>query len=159
MIDWPLDIGDEEVIIRGICSPFHASASKKKLKADAFEPTPGTDEVSVLRHAIIDANGCKAHAKAIADPASGKTYQGVAALNAGAIRHVGAQISDSRAEFLGHADIKLGVVRPLENDPPSPEDIQRLTAIKRALLKIAKYHPDSDADSDIWSGAPMAPPA
>jgi len=158
MPEWPLEVENEEIIVRGLCSPYHWSVSKNKLKPEAFEPTPGTDEVSVMRYVILNANGCKEKAKAIADPSENKIYQGVACLRASAIRSAGVDVVDSRIEYLGHADIKLGISRPTNGDPPSPQDVKRLRQIGKDLLKITKTYLDPNPASETWSGESMLPP-
>lgn len=158
MTEWPLEVDGEETIVRGLCSPYHWSVRKNRLRPEAFEPTPGTDEVSVMRYAILDANGCKEKAKAIADPSSGKIYQGVACLRACTIRSKGIDVVDSRIEYLGHADIKLGISRPANGDPPSPEDVRRLRQIGKDLLNITTTYLDPDPASETWGGDPMLPP-
>lgn len=59
------------MIVRGICSPYHVS-SKGKLKPEAYDPTPETDEVSVMRADYLGVDGCKEKAKALENQEKGK---------------------------------------------------------------------------------------
>lgn len=113
-----------------------------------------------MRFSLLGADKCKERAKAIADHnvSPPKVYSGVAALRTRNIQEAGVTVSDSRSEFLGHADIKVGVVRPANNEPPSPADVKRLKDTQKALMAIAKYHVDPDPDATSWTGAPMLPP-
>lgn len=155
--DWPREVDNPEIIVRGICSPYHASASKKKLKPEAFDPYRGTDEISVMRHVMITADECKARSKKLADPGHGKIYAGMAALRAREIKNVGVRIVDSREEFYGHADIKIGIVRPIDEPPERGEDVKRLAEIAKALKKIANYHVDPEPNIEKWTGPPLTP--
>jgi len=107
MPDVPIEIANEEAIVRGICSPYHVS-SKGKLKPEAYDPSPATDEVSVIRHAYVGSDFCKKKAKELEDREKRKIYQGLAVLSARQIRSVGSEVVDSRQIFFGHADIKHG---------------------------------------------------
>ncbi|QDQ85799.1 hypothetical protein [Paraburkholderia megapolitana] len=149
-MDLPLEIDDSETIVRGMCSPYHVS-SKGKVKPEAFDPTPDTDEVSVMRHDYMGSDACRERALALEDTAKGKIYRGLAALSAGSIREAGADVVDSRHIFDGHGDIKLGfVVKP--GEPLPPEELIRMRALTKALAKAAKYFPDPNPQAAQWTG-------
>src|SRR5438876_9799331 len=101
----PTPIGDSENIVRCVCSPYHVS-SKGKLKPEAYDPTPNTDEVSVIRSDFKGADFCKINAKELEQPEKQKIYRGLAVLSAKQIRLEGADVVDSREIYEGHADIK-----------------------------------------------------
>jgi hypothetical protein len=108
------EIGDAEVIARGICSPFHVR-SNGKLKPEAYEPTPETDEISTMRVDWIGSDACKKRAKDLEDPDHEKVYRGLAILSAKQINQCGVTIIDTREVFLGpcryktrHNSIKKG---------------------------------------------------
>ncbi|MFM0543990.1 hypothetical protein PQR29_04605 [Paraburkholderia strydomiana] len=146
----PLEIDDAEIIVRGMCTPYHVS-SKGKVKPEAFDPTPGTDEVSVMRYDGMGADACKSQALQLEDPTQQKVYRGLAALTAFTIRGEGAAVIDSRHHFYGHADIKLGfVVQP--GEPLPPETLLRLRALTKALAKAVRYYPDPSPATPAWLG-------
>jgi hypothetical protein len=150
---WPREIADGEAVARGICSPFHVS-SKGKLKPDAYEAPPETDEVSNMRTDWIGADACKAHAKSLEDPSQDKIYKGLAVLSAKQIRDLGAAIVDSREVFEGHSDILLGITRR-KGDPLPPEKLMELRERTKALAKLANYLPDPDPSGSHWNGPPL----
>src|ERR1700720_3288577 len=107
LLGWPREIAPNEPIVRGICSPYHVSSSGK-LKPEAYDPTPDTDEVSILRADWIWPRRTKQRAKRVADPSKKKVYRGLAVLTPHEITTAGAAIVDTREHYRGHADIKLG---------------------------------------------------
>lgn len=150
MSTWPLEISDAETIVRGICSPFHVSSSGK-LKPQAFDPTPGTEDVSVLRHDWIGVNVCRDYSRKLENLASQKVYRGMAVLTASQIRSAGAEVKDSRNLFQGHADIKLGYLTPA-GDPPPAEVVFAKRERTKLLASAAQYHADPDPAADSWLG-------
>ncbi len=144
----PIEIGDNENIVRCICSPFHVD-SKGKLKPGAYEPPPKSDEVSVIRSDIMGANFCKAKAKEL--ETAKKFYKGLAVLQAGHIRSEGAEVVDSRIEYEGHADIKHGH-KTTPGEPPPPEIVYLLRERYKKLAKIANYHEDPKPTVIDWQG-------
>lgn len=81
----PLDIGLEESLGRIILHSFHYSESKKKIRPEAFIPSPHEiDEISVLRYEYTNANFCKIRGLIIAErrntPANPCKFVGVAFL-------------------------------------------------------------------------------
>ncbi|MFG7107821.1 hypothetical protein [Burkholderia pseudomallei] len=149
----PLKIENAETIVRGMCTPFHVS-SKGKIKPEAFEPTPDTDEVSVMRHCGIGSDGCKARALALQNLGQKKIYSGLAALTAGSVRSEGADVIDSRCHFYGHADIKLGfTITP--GEPLPPKELLAMRTRSKALAKAARYYLDPAPNSLQWAGAPI----
>ena len=153
MNSFPHEVSDTELIVRGICSPYHVSSSGK-LKPNAFDPTPGTDEVSVMRHDWIGTEACRDRSKSLADPEKNKIYRGMATLTADLIRQTGADIIDSRRHFPGHADIKLGFVTQ-DGEPPSAEVLHALRTRTKWLAKIANFLADPEPGSSYWQGLPL----
>jgi hypothetical protein len=149
----PREIGDAEAIARGICSPYHVTTNGK-LKPAAYEPTPDTDEVSTMRVDWIGSDACKRHAKALEDPSHDKVYRGLAILSAGQIRQRGGAIIDTREQFVGHADIKLGIT-PRKGEPLPPEQLKEFRDRTKALANLANYFPDPKPTGDGWSGPPL----
>jgi hypothetical protein len=156
---WPREIDSDEIIVRGICTPYHASASKGRLKPEAFHPTPNTNDVSVMRHRIIGTDGCRDRAKDLVNPLidSDKIYSGLAAMRASEIIRVANGLVDSREEFIGHADIK--VFGRVPGEPPSPEYLKKQRDMSKVLQGIAKYYIDSSPNASKWMGQDLLPPA
>jgi hypothetical protein len=53
MCDLPIEIADEEKIVRAIFYRPHIDLQKNRLKPAAFRSLPGIDEVSVIRHTYM----------------------------------------------------------------------------------------------------------
>jgi hypothetical protein len=150
---WPLDIANDEAIVRGICSPFHVS-SKGKLKPEAYESPADKDEVSVIRLVWAGANTCKRKAKELEDPRKNKVYTGLAVLSAKHIRDEGADVFDSRNVYSGHADIKYGVTQR-KGVPLPPEVLKQLRSRHKNLASTSEYYPDAFPKLDDWQGPPL----
>ncbi len=148
----PVDVPDSENILRGIYYEVHLNDAGS-LKWQAYDPTPGTDEVSVMRSARLSPTACKRKAKAIEKPPR-KRYRGLAALNSGAIKRIGMAVIDSRHIYCGHADIKTGVVtqKRLPNVPRDPREVARVKEVAEKLLELSRYYPDSRIESAKWEG-------
>lgn len=141
---------DSEPVARNIYYHPHVK-SNGKLKWQAFDPTPGTDEVSVVRSACMSPSECKKRAKLIAVPPN-KVYKGLAILRSEEIRNLGLQVTDSREEYYGHAHISIGVKtqkRP-PDVPRDPREVEHVKTVAGEILKITKYHPDPDIESEEW---------
>jgi hypothetical protein len=149
--EWPLEIDPREPIVRGICHPFHVR-SDGKLKPAAYDPTPGTDEVSVIRVAWVGADHTKERAKAVATPK--KTYTGLAVLTAAEIRQSNACVVDSRSVYPGHSDIKIGIV-VRKGDPPPAAEAAILRARTKELAGRSRYHQDGDPTATSWGGSAL----
>lgn len=144
----PIDINDAENIVRGICSPYHVKKNGT-LKPQAFDPTPKTDEVSVMRSDWLGANACKQQMKKLEN--KDKTYKGLAVLSAKCVRDHNADVKDSREVYYGHADIKHGFIIEA-GEPLSAEIIHQLRERNKKLADAANYHPDKEPMHDIWNG-------
>lgn len=140
--------------MRGICSPFHVSVSKNKLKPEAFDPFPGTDEVSVMRVKYLGDARCKLRAKAL-ERLPTKSYRGVAVFTAELARKNCAVVVDSRRHYLGHADIHYQFEAPPPGEPLPAEVLSQLRPRLKELSKRAKYIPDPLPQSCRWSGEAM----
>jgi hypothetical protein len=151
MCDLPLEIADEEKIVRAIFFPQHIDSRKNKLKPAAFRSPPDTDEVSVIRHTYMGSDFCKVKAKGIAHRSPTITYVGLAALRAQEIRATGSTIHDSREEYCGHAHISHGVVLP-HDEPLNSELNMVVTERCRALRDSAHYYTDPNPSADLWGG-------
>jgi len=150
----PVHAADDERILRAIYSPYHVK--NNRLKHQAYDPTPGTDEISTMRFEYMGARFCKKKAKSFEDPANKKEYRGFAVLKVGRIRNAGMQVLDSRRWYCGHADIKLQMAELTQQrqpqEPLSPQAGKQLKDLKDALLQASNYLPDPDARGDKWKG-------
>lgn len=143
-----------ENIVRCICSPYHFDRRKKRLHWKAFQPAPGTDAVSVIRADFMGADFCKRHGQALADPSTGKFYEGLAAFRAGSARASEMDVIDSRSEYVGHADLKHGFSSEI-GEPRSPEITDKIVRQCKALLAQTQFFTDPDPLSDRWIGATL----
>lgn len=150
MCDLPIDIVNDEKIVRAVISPCHIKKNGK-LKPAAFRSKPGTDEVSVIRQTHMGSDFCKAKARDIANGSPVNEYAGLAVMTAETIRALGSEVHDSRVEFCGHAHISHGIVVP-PDEPPESDTFVLVTERCRDFVNSAAYHPDPSPDSDVWMG-------
>jgi hypothetical protein len=154
--DIPEKVSDEEVIVRGVCSPYHVKDGK--IKRGLYDPTPDTDEISVMRHNYMGSDACKVKAKELEDRAHNKIFEGLAVLSALQIRSTHFDVKDSRdSAYLGHADIKVGIIVPRGGEPLPPEQLQVLRDRQKMLLRLTNYFPDPDRQATNWTGEKLIP--
>jgi hypothetical protein len=146
----PINVADEEKIVRAIMSPQHLNKDGTKLKPRAFRSRPGADEVSVMRQTHKGSDFCKVKGREIA-ASTGRQYSGLAVLLAHQIRHAGSEVHDSREEFCGHAHISHGIIVP-ENEPLPPQQSMELDRKVEALRESASYYPDPNPEAETWTG-------
>lgn len=147
------NVANEEMIVRAIFSPFHVDAKKGKLKSAAFDPTPETDEISVMRVSILGPHRCKSHARKLENPEVQKAFRGFAVLSLREMRAISLAVLDSRrGNFLGHADIKSGVFMPPRGVPKAPEQIKALRALADMLVSKSRYCSDPNPQLRKWTG-------
>jgi len=146
MCNLPLEIAATEKLARAALYPSHFDKKKGTLTWRLFRPKPD-DQLSVIR-AVLGADFCKAKGRDIAARAGkDKKYKGLAILTAEEIRSVGAEVTDSREIYCGHAHISYGVI--IEPDEPLPPEAAQKV---KALFSLAKYYPDPNPDDDGWKG-------
>jgi len=138
-------------------SPYHFNPKTGKLRPSAFRSEPGTDDVSVIRHIHKGSDFCKEKALEIAGKTVNKQFKGFAVLTASKIRGVGAQVSDSRQYYCGHAHISYGFVAPPRDEPQQSTTNMALLKMTRAILDAAKYYEDPDPSVLAWTGPPLTP--
>lgn len=148
------NVSDDELIVRGICTPYHLNKSGKLLPG-AYRSPKGKDEVSVIRHDCVGTDFCKVKAKQLSNPGKGKIYVGLAVLAAAQIRLKGSEVIDSRDVYPGHADIKHGFVDSIDGEPPPPEQLEKMQDRLKALSALARFFPDPDVTSEKWGGGPL----
>lgn len=153
-------MSNDERLVRAIYSPFHVTKNNR-LKHQAFDPTPKTDEISVMRIEHMGECLCKAKAKSFEDPAKKKEYCGFAVLRTVSVRNARMEVLDSRKYFCGHADIKLllqGLCAVEPGEPRPPEVGKKLKDLKNSLLLSSNYVADADPKRSKWRGGKLRPP-
>jgi hypothetical protein len=146
--EMPLSIADEEKIVRCIFFPSHFD-NNGQIKPAAFHPKGETEEISAIRHDYVGTTFCKTKAKGMEGPK--REYRGLGVLTAAQIRSTSCEVIDSREEFWGHADIKMGFVVPSGN-PRSSKETDKLLERKKALVKALQYFPDPSPETNEWAG-------
>lgn len=148
MCNIPLDIADEENVVRAI---FSNHVDKKKLRKNAFYERH--DDVSVMRHSYLGSDQCKKHALEVKPGNAQITYKGLAIIGVKAVRDAGSQATDSRdGNYCGHAHISHGIELPPDNDPLFAQKKLELDDRLRELKRLARYVPDLDPAAEGWRG-------
>lgn len=150
-VDLPIPIEDAETIVRAVVAPAHYKNGK--LATAVFRPPAGKSSISVMRQRMGD-NYCKKKGVEIGSASPGQQYVGLLTIRAGAIRNAGSFVSDSRDEWLGHADLDHGFVS-VPNDPLRADEFARMTERCQALKKSSTFYADPDTASVAWSGPPL----
>jgi hypothetical protein len=128
--------------------------SNGKLKPEAYDPSPNTDEVSILRALWIGPDLTKKRSQAL--QTKEKVYKGLAVLEVGTVRTCGADVVDSRELFCGHGDIRHGIrLKCSQSDPPSPELVHQLHVRNKELAKLSRYIEDPDPSNHHWTGGDL----
>lgn len=108
-----------------------------------------------MRAAWIGPDRAKRNALHLQDLTANKVYRGLAVLTVAEIRHSGADILDSRENYRGHADIKMGVQAPTGGNPlPAPE-LKVLRDRMKELAKVSRYYADPHPAARRWHGPPL----
>ena len=155
-IDLPVVIDDAETIVHAIVAPAHIN-KKGKVAAAAFRPPYGKSAISVMRQLMGD-DFCKNKAVEIGKASPNQTYVGLLTIKAAAIREAGSNVTDSRDEWLGHADLDHGFQSSPEQKPGEPGpavEFARMTERCQALKKASRFHKDENPDVAGWSGPPL----
>jgi len=155
----PSDVSDDERILRAIYSPHHLD--KNRLRQCAYDPTPSTDEISVMRLEYMGPHACKRKARSFNNPKHKKEYRGFAVLGVSAVRASEMMVVDSRKYYCGHADIRLMIqeLRSREGgEPLSAEAGKRFKDLKKYLLSASNYIPDPVPQSSRWKDGKLDPP-
>lgn len=145
----PLDLDRSEVLARALRVPQHLDEKKNRLKAAAFRPKAGTDDLSVMRRTHMGDDACKSKAKDI----HRESYRGFAAITVAEVEATGASAHDSRAgQFCGHAHISQGKPAPGQDEPADPF----LQDQYRKLAEAARVYLDPSPNEVAWAGAPIS---
>lgn len=146
------DISDDEIILRAAFVPHNFNNSRNKIKLNVFQSPKGSEDLSCFRFSILNLQECIQRSRQIAlKRGNNVQFISFVALTKFCIISSGASVVDSSANhFLGHADIKLGIIRPKDDGVPlSAEDNAKLGTIKDELMRhsleliidIQKYNP------------------
>ena len=153
----PKIVFGEEVIVRAIFSPLYVKHGGRELKPQAFQPFPETDEISVMRTSFLGCHFCKRKAQELEIPNNNKVYSGFAVMKVRRIRNAGCQVVDSREEFLGHADIRTGIVTPARGISMEPEMLEKSRRISKSLVTLSTYIKDPSPTASKWKGPTLTP--
>lgn len=148
----PRNVGGDERIIRAIYTPFHVG-SDNKLKHQAYDPTPTTDEISTMRLEHMGAPFCRRKAKTFENPSKQKVLAGLAVLRVETVVSKGMRVVDSRKYYCGHADIRLLIPELIghpKGTPLPPEIGKRLKDLKKELIKGSTFFRDPNPDKKNW---------
>lgn len=146
----PLEVSDDERLVRAIGTPQHYDAKKGKLKPAAFRPKEDVCAISVIRQIMGD-NFCKDKGVEIV----GMSYLGLAVISSERVREIGSSVYDHRVDFCGHAHIDHGVPAPPKNDPLSSEVNATMYLRWKALSDACIFHVDEKPSALGWSGPPL----
>jgi hypothetical protein len=143
----PVKVEGDERIIRAIYSPHHVDRHNRRLKHQAYDPTPGTDEISTMRLEHMGASFCRKKAKSFQNLRTNppKIMAGLAVLQVATVTAKGMPVVDSRRQYCGHADIKLLIAELLnrqKGEPPPPHIGKKFKDLKDELVKSSTYFSD-----------------
>lgn len=150
MCSLPQTIDDIEAIARCVMSPYHTNKGQTKIKAAAFRPKSGTDDLSVIRHSLLDSSACKLKGKAL--ESIDKKFRGLGILSARQIRNRGSSIHDSRDVYYGHAHIESGFI-PTKDEPVPAEIAERWDSLARTCA----FYIDCTPNEEAWAGPQNLP--
>jgi hypothetical protein len=91
---------------------------------------------------------------ALTQLSANKLYRGLAVLAVNTVGESGATVQDSRAYYLGHADIHHGII-PEQDEPLPAEILKRYRERIKHWAKIAAYYPDSQPCSYAWTSGDL----
>jgi hypothetical protein len=138
----PVEVEVDERLIRAIYSPYHVD-KHNKLKHQAYDPTPGTDEISTMRLEHMGAPLCRSKAKSFQNPP--KIMAGLAMLRVATVVSRGMRVVDSRWHYCGHADIRLLIaelVNRQKGEPLPPEVGKQFRDLKEQLVRSSTFFSD-----------------
>lgn len=143
----PTVVSNKERLVRFILSPFHFTKDGKQLRTSAFNPSIGTEEVSVTRLDYSSIKRCKELAHKLFSGGKAQ-YCGFGLLNKAIAIDCGAKdvVSSPVEDNPAHANILLGIVRPNDAIP------SEILYILDNLLDKVVFLRDPNPDSPDWDG-------
>lgn len=163
------EIGDEELIVRAVKSPYHVNKAKTRLLHKAFHPHLPSILLSVIR-LETGADYCADKGResvtqlAASRPGTKSAqYEGLAVGRARKVRTIGVGVEDAPEDFYGHAHMVyeplvplLESVKPEEAMPP--ELTEALHELAKRLLEEFQFYPDPEPAGSGWTGEPLLAP-
>jgi len=170
-VEIPLNVNDEELIVRGILHPLFID-SKSKFKREAFLPPFNRNDVSLLRRKYTNDSFCKDHCASLR--ISGNKYLGMATFIACHVDEINksSDISvkpklvatplNEEKEIIAITPVyKTTRGLPMHADLlyPSPlikgQPNTQYRKFANEMIKIANYFPDPKPDEKGWEGSPL----
>ncbi len=144
----PHEFSDNEKIIRAIFSPINLNKDQTKLKANAFKPPSGLDEISVSRLSYTTPDFCKNHGRNNQNIDADREFFGLSVLSVEEINECKCNIVYSpNEENKSHSDIKIGY-KPIKG-VQLPAEYQKKV---NDLTKTARLYKDNNPNSKNWEG-------
>jgi hypothetical protein len=144
-------VADDEIAVRAIMTPHHLNKKRTGLTRKAFVSPAEVDEVSVSRQPYVAAWIAKLWARAVVQSPPDKVYVGLAFIDVQKVRQAGSDVFDSRSEYLGHGDIRHGIVMPKKGVPLPPPVLLQLDTQLDAIVNAAHFVHDAKPRSLRWS--------
>jgi hypothetical protein len=132
-------------------TPHHLNKKRTGITRKAFVGPAEIDEVSISRSPYVDAVVAKFWAKAIVQSLPDKAYVGLAFVAVHKVREAQSDVVDSRSEYLGHGDMRHGIVMPKRGVPLPPPVLLQLDKQLDAIVSAAVYVRDPNPKSFRWS--------
>lgn len=144
----PSEVADGETIVRVILHPFHFD-SKGRLKPQAFESPRSLSYSFRTQHFVSAGENIALQSKV---PKSTRDSLLFARLQF-------ARSLTPKHDCPAHADIRYGYVRPQQDEPGTPREIEALRSRLKELIRNVKYYPDQDVTAEQWTGDAVTAPA
>lgn len=147
----PDSFSNDEKIARSIFSPINLTKDLKSIKANAFKPPSGLDEISVNRLNYTTETFCKQISVQLQNPEYKKNYFGLGLLYVNEIYESDCDIVYTPLKTNpSHSDIKIGYI-PQKGEPLPGEFLKKT----KNLANKARLFQDFNLDSDKWEGEPI----
>lgn len=144
----PIELTDDECVVRAIKTPYHVKDGKPYWRA--LKPSAGKSIISIIRQCMGD-NFCKDKSKSI-DP---KSYLGLLATRAVSYRSKECLVFDHRKDFCGHAHVDHQIVMPDKGVPLAPAVSEALKIRCEEILKASQWHQDPSPEVAGWGGTAL----
>ena len=145
----PRDIDDAEILIRAVTS-WHFRNGQLDL---ALFKDNEKDEMSVSRKQWVSPWLAKLIAKGRIQNSHVKPpniYVGLAFLPTAAVRSLGSIVVDTRAEYLGHADISHGIYKRAPGEAVPAKVAKKINDRAKAIRAASQFVLDPKPGSFMW---------
>lgn len=177
----PLNIDEDEILVRCIGSEIFYSTKKQRIASTAFLPPRESNEVSLIRLSYASTHICKAHAKSL--KIRDYIYCGLSITKAKSFLEATSLLGPTKPTYKDETEVELNVVAtPLDNEgnkreeeeiyvtddglPSHADLLYNFTPVEgktapNALKKIARYlsknpptifFKDENIESTDWEG-------